>query len=74
MELINHPKVVSTPHLGASTEEAQIKVAKNIAKQIEDGYQGSHLFGVVNAPKGYEHSLNVAYKPYIELGDKLGML
>lgn len=31
MELINHPLVTSTPHLGASTYEAQTKVAEEIA-------------------------------------------
>ena len=32
--LIQHPSVVCTPHLGASTEEAQQKVAVQIAEQI----------------------------------------
>ena len=35
-ELINHPNLVCTPHLGASTEEAQTKVAVDIAKQMCD--------------------------------------
>jgi D-3-phosphoglycerate dehydrogenase / 2-oxoglutarate reductase len=34
--LLKHPKVVCTPHLGASTEEAQEKVAEQIAAQIAD--------------------------------------
>lgn len=36
--LIEHPKVVCTPHLGASTDEAQVVVAKMIADQISDGF------------------------------------
>ncbi|XP_044751154.1 D-3-phosphoglycerate dehydrogenase [Coccinella septempunctata] len=34
LELIQHPKVIATPHLGASTSEAQIRVAVEIAEQI----------------------------------------
>lgn len=33
-ELLQHPKVICTPHLGASTVEAQIKVAEEISLQI----------------------------------------
>uniref|UniRef100_A0A336L0A5 CSON002966 protein n=1 Tax=Culicoides sonorensis TaxID=179676 RepID=A0A336L0A5_CULSO len=34
LNLIKHPKVVATPHLGASTKEAQIRVAVEIAEQF----------------------------------------
>jgi D-3-phosphoglycerate dehydrogenase len=47
--LIQHPAVVSTPHLGASTEEAQQKVAIQIAEQIRDYFQNGFPAGVVNA-------------------------
>lgn len=33
-KLIKHPKVVATPHLGASTGEAQIRVAVEVAEQF----------------------------------------
>lgn len=33
-KLIQHPKVISTPHLGASTAEAQIKVAVEVSEQF----------------------------------------
>lgn len=33
-KLINHPKVVATPHLGASTSEAQVRVAVEVAEQF----------------------------------------
>lgn len=33
-QLINHPKVVATPHLGASTAEAQVRVAVEVAEQF----------------------------------------
>jgi hypothetical protein len=34
--LLQHPNLVCTPHLGASTEEAQINVARDIAQQMCD--------------------------------------
>ena len=48
--LLQHPRVVCTPHLGASTEEAQVKVAVDIAAQIRDALAGKAWTGVVNAP------------------------
>ncbi len=39
-----------TPHLGASTGEAQTKVAAAIARQFNDGFAGKDFVGVVNAP------------------------
>lgn len=48
--LIQHPKVVCTPHLGASTKEAQNNVAKEIALQFLDIIDGKAVPGVVNAP------------------------
>lgn len=47
-ELYDHPKIVTTPHLGASTVEAQIKVAQEIAEQFVDAHKGKPLMGVVN--------------------------
>lgn len=34
LKLIQHPKVIATPHLGASTGEAQIRVAVEVAEQF----------------------------------------
>lgn len=34
LELLKHPSVVCTPHLGASTDEAQVRVAVEIAEQF----------------------------------------
>ena len=46
-DLIAHPLVTSTPHLGASTEEAQTRVAEDIAQQFVDMMQGKELVGAV---------------------------
>ena len=46
--LAKHPNVVATPHLGASTNEAQTRVAEEIAQQFIDLVQGKSLFGAVS--------------------------
>lgn len=46
-QLVQHPNVIACPHLGASTVEAQTRVAKEIAEQFVDAVQGKSLFGVV---------------------------
>ncbi|XP_054163293.1 D-3-phosphoglycerate dehydrogenase-like [Oppia nitens] len=46
-QLIGHPKVICTPHLGASTKEAQINVAKEIAYQFIDMIDGKPVAGKV---------------------------
>lgn len=51
-KLIQHPKVVATPHLGASTTEAQIKVAVEVSEQFialtGKSTQFTQYAGVVN--------------------------
>ncbi|CAI8035992.1 D-3-phosphoglycerate dehydrogenase [Geodia barretti] len=47
-ELVEHELVVATPHLGASTSEAQVKVAQEIARSFLDAKEGKPLQGVVN--------------------------
>ena len=46
--LVEHPAVICTPHLGASTTEAQLKVAMEIAQQFVDAVQGKGLAGLVS--------------------------
>nr|XP_020668838.1 D-3-phosphoglycerate dehydrogenase [Pogona vitticeps] len=69
--LINHPNVISCPHLGASTREAQSRCGKEIAVQLVDLTQGKPLVGAVNG-----QALSSAYasqtKPWIALAGALG--
>ena len=60
-KLLNHPKVVSTPHLGASTREAQVRVGVDIAEKIRDFAVGGVILDAVNFP-------SIARKEYAELG------
>ncbi|MDR7422728.1 MAG: phosphoglycerate dehydrogenase [Armatimonadota bacterium] len=48
--LVGHPRVVATPHLGASTREAQRSVALEAADQVLAALEGRPVRGAVNAP------------------------
>lgn len=71
--LAKHPKVVATPHLGASTEEAQEKVAIQIAEQIADALKDRGIVGAVNAA-ALQAGVPNEIKPYLQLAEKLGSL
>ncbi len=71
--LSKHPKIVTTPHLGASTEEAQEKVAIQIAHQIADALKERGIVGAVNA-LALQAGMPNEIKPYVTLAEKLGKL
>jgi D-3-phosphoglycerate dehydrogenase len=48
--LVGHPKVVTTPHLGASTHEAQVNVAVQVAEQVAEFLTKGDILNAVNAP------------------------
>src|SRR2546425_1785233 len=49
-QLLAHERVIATPHLGASTEEAQVGVAIDVAEQIVAVLRGGFPRAAVNAP------------------------
>jgi D-3-phosphoglycerate dehydrogenase len=67
------PNVVLTPHLGASTAEAQDAVGIEIAEQIADVLGGGVVRNAVNMPS-IDASALKALGPYLDLGAKLGTL
>ena len=71
--LLKNPKVVATPHLGASTEEAQEKVARQIAKQVSDALKERGISGAVNA-EAIQLAMRKELQPFIILAEKLGTL
>ena len=70
-EILKHPKIISTPHLGASTEEAQEKVAEQIAHQMADALEKKNFKGSLNG-KSISLITNKEVQPYLELAEKLG--
>lgn len=72
-ELRKFPNVVLTPHLGASTAEAQDAVGVEVAEQIADVLAGGVIRNAVNMPALDAATLKVI-GPYLELGTKLGSL
>jgi D-3-phosphoglycerate dehydrogenase len=65
--LVKHPKVLVTPHLGASTEEAQVSVAVEAARLLIDFFQKGQVRFAVNMPtldraeiEGLRHDLDLA--------------
>ncbi len=72
-KLILHPRVVCTPHLGASTEEAQEKVALQIAHQVTDYLNGRGISGSVNADI-LQTAMKKELRPYLDLAEKIGKL
>ncbi len=71
--LFNTPNFVSTPHLGASTSEAQVNVAIQVAEQMSDYLL---LGGVTNAMNMPSLSAEEAprLRPYMALAENLGKL
>ncbi len=71
--LLGNRRVVLTPHLGASTEEAQIAASLEVAQQVIAVLEGRPVRYAVNAPAILPESL-AALGPYVTLGEKLGFL
>jgi len=67
------PQVIMTPHLGASTEEAQENVGIEVAEAITDYLLHSVVRNAVNLPN-LDAKTYALVKPYLNLGEKLGRL
>ncbi len=64
---------ILTPHLGASTEEAQVNVAIDVAEQIRDVLLGLPARSAVNIP-GLTPDVMEKMRPYLQLAETLGNL
>ena len=71
--LRNLPQVIMTPHLGASTEEAQENVGIEVAEAITDYLVHGAVRNAVNLPN-LDAKTYALVKPYLNLGEKLGRL
>ncbi len=66
--LIGLPNVVHTPHLGASTAEAQSDVAEQVVSQVLDALRGDGIRNSVNFP----FSMDKETAPWLELATAMG--
>ena len=69
--LLDAPNTLLTPHLGASTAEAQVAVAEEIADQVIDVLAGRSARYAVNAPLLTPETAE-ALAPYLPLAETLG--
>jgi len=72
-QLLAHERVIATPHLGASTEEAQVGVATDVAEQIVTVLHGGFPRAAVNAPLILPETLKVL-QPYMHLIEQMARL
>ena len=70
--LISLPQVVTTPHLGASTQEAQVNVAVDVAVEMSKALKGESFKNALNIPSVRPEVLKVL-QPYFSLAEKLGV-
>ncbi|HGY5535346.1 MAG: phosphoglycerate dehydrogenase [Prochlorococcus sp.] len=66
-------RLILTPHLGASTAEAQENVAVDVAEQIRDVLLGLPARSAVNIP-GLSAEIMERLKPHLQLAETLGLL
>ena len=71
--LLQHPKVVATPHLGASTQEAQREVAIEAAEQVLAVLNGEPARNTVNAPF-MPLEVHAVLAPYLKVASVVGRL
>ncbi len=69
--LAQHPRVVATPHLGAQTREAQVRISTDTAKMVLKALDGSLAVTAVNLPF---RPAGQAGEPFLRLAEKMGKL
>jgi len=69
--LIQHPRVVVTPHLGANTQEAQVNVAVDVARQLVAFRDGELVEHAVNIPVADRETM-AEQRPFLQLAELLG--
>jgi len=70
-DLIRHPRVVATPHIGAQTREAQERIAAQISEMVLAALNGSLAIAAVNLPF---RTAGGRSEPFLLLAEQLGRL
>lgn len=73
LPLLNIPQVILTPHLGASTKEAQVNVAVDVAAELVRALEGKSFKNAVNmTPMSSRVQAQLA--PFLQLAEKMGSM
>jgi D-3-phosphoglycerate dehydrogenase len=70
---LNNPKIIVTPHLGASTIEAQENVAIDVSEEVLHILRDEPFKNAVNMPPVPANVLN-KLQPYFNLGERIGLI
>lgn len=70
-ELLSFPNIIATPHIAASTKEAQLNVAAQVSEEVLRYLQGEPVRNSINLPTLSKEVLEKV-KPYYELTKKMG--
>lgn len=73
LPLLSNPNVIVTPHLGASTQEAQVQVAVEVADEVHAVLSGGSARYTVNVP-AVPVEVREAVGPYIPVADMMGRI
>ena len=71
--LVGHEAVICTPHIGASTEEAQANVALQVAEQVGETLTDMPVRNAVNLPS-VDPEVYRTLQPYLELAERMGRI
>lgn len=71
--LYKYDNAIATPHIGATTYEAQKNVGFQVVKQVLNGLRGEIVETAVNLPSIGREEFGIL-KPYISLGERLGKM
>ncbi|RRR74152.1 MAG: phosphoglycerate dehydrogenase [Candidatus Viridilinea halotolerans] len=72
-EILRHPKIITVPHIGASTAEAQVSAGSEVAEGVATALTGATPRYAVNAPFVAPEAWGVL-QPYLTLGRQMGRL
>ncbi len=73
LPILQHPKAIFTPHLGAATGEAQVNVARMIAEQMAAYLLEGVITNAVNFPS-VSPEVMASIRPHLSLAEKMGSL
>lgn len=72
-KLTMNPNIICTPHLGASTKEAQLNVAEQVSEEVIQFLEGKPVANSINLPT-LSKELFKKIQPYYDLSSKMGAL